>query len=76
MLKDTEKKFLEKKIKLWDQNNSRQKSFFSKNYESLISHFYKHLIPTNSQILEIGCGDGSLLEKLKPLSAVELIFQM
>ena len=70
MLKDTEKKFLEKKIKLWDQNNSRQKSFFSKNYESLISHFYKHLIPTNSQILEIGCGDGSLLEKLKPLSAV------
>ena len=74
MLKDTEKKFLEKKIKLWDQNNSRQKSFFSKNYESLISHFYKHLIPAKSQILEIGCGDGSLLEKLNPLSAVGIDF--
>ena len=70
MLKEIEKKFLEKKIKLWEQNNSRQKSFFSKNYESLIVHFYKHLIPTKSQILEIGCVDGSLLEKLDPSSAV------
>jgi len=33
-------------------------------YRKLLAHYYKHLIPANASILEIGCGSGELLALL------------
>lgn len=36
----------------------------TRGYRRLIAHYYRHLIPANASVLEIGCGGGELLALL------------
>ena len=38
----------------------------SKYYQRLLSNIYQNIIPKGSRVLELGCGDGALLNSLQP----------
>ena len=42
-----------------------KKSYFSDYYPSLLAHRYNLLISPDSRVLEIGCGEGNLLSRIK-----------
>ena len=69
-------KYNSTKINFWDtiaeKNylNKRTKKF----YRKLISKIYKLLIPEGYKILELGCGEGDLLNALKPSYGVGVDF--
>lgn len=42
-----------------------KKSYFSDYYQSLLAHRYNLLISPDSRVLEIGCGEGNLLSRIK-----------
>tara|TARA_B110000027_G_scaffold131902_1_gene157063 strand:- start:333 stop:1763 length:1431 start_codon:yes stop_codon:yes gene_type:complete len=74
MLMSFKKDYILNKKKLWNENHSKKKGFFTKNYQKIISHYYSHIIPQGSSILEIGCGDGTLLNSLNPIKGVGIDF--
>jgi len=64
------------KINFW--NNIAEKNDLDKStkrfYRKLISKIYKILIPEGYKILELGCGEGDLLNALKPSYGVGIDF--
>ncbi len=48
----------------YDSADSRL-SWAAKAYRSILSHYYRIIIPTDASILEIGCGDGELLSRFE-----------
>ena len=36
----------------------------ARSYRSILAHYYKHIIPMEASVLEIGCGSGELLKQL------------
>lgn len=72
----TEKVYREKRIAHW--NNVAPKKMASKRigryYQKLIEHYFKHLIPADLTILELGSGIGDLLAALKPSFGVGVDF--
>mgnify|MGYP000974194645 CR=1 FL=1 len=64
------------KINFW--NNIAEKNDLDKStkrfYRKLISKIYKILIPEGYRILELGCGEGDLLNDLKPSCGVGIDF--
>jgi SAM-dependent methyltransferase len=41
-----------------------ESTWFGRYYRSLLARYYRHLIPQQASILEIGCGSGELLARL------------
>lgn len=39
-------------------------SWAARQYRKILASYYRHIIPADASILEIGCGDGSMLELL------------
>ena len=46
----------------------------ARHYRSLLAHYFNHLIPGNASVLEVGCGSGELLARLRcgPKTGVDL----
>lgn len=51
-----------------------QLSIFSRFYQELLSHYYKFFIPPGLRILELGSGEGNLLNSLQPSYGVGVDF--
>ena len=47
---------------------------FPRQYRELLSHYYNLLIPRNARVLQVGCGNGDLLSKLRCVEKVGLEF--
>src|SRR5690348_8699576 len=62
-------------VELTDKHLSLIQSFYEqagtistwagRQYRRILAHYYERLIPKNSTVLEVGCGDGELLVHLK-----------
>lgn len=68
--------YAKNRIKHWNKiaEQSKIKSHFSKAYHDRLKEIYKLLVPKNSRVLEIGCGDGELLASLEPGFGVGIDF--
>ncbi|MFA5258193.1 MAG: class I SAM-dependent methyltransferase, partial [Opitutales bacterium] len=44
--------------------HTKRTGVFGRGYRSLLARYYRHLIPADASVLEIGCGRGGLLELL------------
>jgi SAM-dependent methyltransferase len=68
--------YTKERIAQWDKvfskpkRNRRPASY----YHKLLEKAYKFLVPTGLRVLELGCGDGSLLAALQPLCGVGVDF--
>jgi len=64
------------KVNTWNiiAKNQTKRGIFSRHYSALLKRFYSFIIPPHSKVLEIGCGDGSLLASLKPSLGVGIDF--
>src|SRR5204862_3947785 len=51
-----------------------ESTYFGRFYRSLLAKYYRHLIPAQASILEIGCGSGELLACLpnRDITGVDL----
>ncbi len=60
----------------WDEIAQKRDSWrgMGRWYHQRLSEIYQYLVSPNQRILEIGCGNGSLLEKLKPSYGVGIDF--
>lgn len=59
----TLEKFLEPIKKHYNSTNSRPTSA-AHSYRTILAHYYRHLIPENASVLEVGCGGAYLLRLL------------
>jgi SAM-dependent methyltransferase len=53
---------------------STESTWFGRFYRSLLARYYRHLIPADASILEVGCGSGDLLARLpnRDITGVDL----
>lgn len=58
----------------WDRLHQSLRRSAGKYYHQLLTGIYQQLIPAQSTILELGCGDGALLAALKPSIGVGVDF--
>ena len=58
----------------WNNIAQTKKSSLSNFYQKLLIAIYQNLIPKNSRVLELGCGNGNLLHALKPSYGVGIDF--
>jgi hypothetical protein len=76
VMKSAEKRYRKLKIKVWDKasahilNPKRIGNF----YDRLIIKYLKFLSPSNSKVIELGCGHGNLLAAVKPGFGVGIDF--
>lgn len=64
------------RIAQWDRvfSKARRKHRFANYYHRLLGRAYRFLVPTGLRVLELGCGDGSLLAGLQPSFGVGVDF--
>jgi SAM-dependent methyltransferase len=53
------------RIREWYDHNPDKLDRASIGYRSILAHYYNALIPLDSSVLEIGCGSGELLKRIK-----------
>jgi ubiquinone/menaquinone biosynthesis C-methylase UbiE len=53
------------RVRTWYDERSGELSWASIGYRAMLAHYYGLLIPENASVLEIGCGSGELLSRLK-----------
>ena len=58
----------------WDALHFSKKKSLGNYYHQQLTHIYQHLVPAQSSVLELGCGNGSLLASLKPAKGVGIDF--
>jgi ubiquinone/menaquinone biosynthesis C-methylase UbiE len=65
-----------RRISHWDQVARSLDTWkgWGTHYHRQLARIYSHSIPANQRILEIGCGDGSLLAALSPAKGVGIDF--
>jgi len=54
---------LDRLQKFYDETDTIPQKW-SLGYRKLLAHYYRQMIPQDASVLEVGCGDGSLLEML------------
>ncbi len=64
--------YLGRRQRHWDRVALRMASWkgWGGAYHQRLQHVYRHIVPPNLRILEIGCGEGDLLASLQPLVGV------
>jgi SAM-dependent methyltransferase len=70
--------FLDERIAYWNAraHASEEAAGWSEYYHKSLHRIYKHLVPPHQRILEIGCGQGELLEALEPSEGVGVDFSV
>jgi len=63
-----------KRRQFWDACYISNRKSLSRTYQLQLAHIYQQLISPKSSILDLGCGDGSLLATLKPRRGVGVDF--
>lgn len=68
--------YQEARIKHWEAvaHQPKPRIGWSNAYHQRIQRIYQHLIPHGSAILELGCGEGDLLEALQPAFGLGIDF--
>jgi SAM-dependent methyltransferase len=68
--------YTRERIAQWDKvfSKTRQKHRPANYYHRLLEKAYKFLVPRGLRVLELGCGDGSLLAALEPSFGVGIDF--
>jgi SAM-dependent methyltransferase len=52
------------RIRDFYDNAATQATWFGRFYRALLAHYFRHIIPANASVLEVGCGSGELLAQL------------
>lgn len=52
-------------VRAWYDGNPGKLNWASVGYRKLVAHYYGLLIPADASVLEIGCGTGELLKRIK-----------
>jgi SAM-dependent methyltransferase len=66
--------YTQNRIAIQDLKGKRYFKFLSSIYKKNLLRIYKNLVPCDSRILEIGCGDGEFLSKLRGSISVGIDF--
>lgn len=71
-------KYVKERIAHWDSVAKRFEHFrrYSHYYHHRVEYFYQFLIPKGSKVIELGCGDGSLLASIEPSKGVGVDFSI
>ena len=70
------KRYTDHRQSTWSNNFDFKARGLGSYYHKSLAEIYKHLIPPNSSILEIGCGSGELLSSLSPSLGVGIDFSV
>jgi SAM-dependent methyltransferase len=75
-IREEERFYQRKRIAHWNNvaQNKGGYSWFRKAYHKLLERHYQLIVPVGMRILELGCGEGDLLEALEPSLGVGLDF--
>lgn len=69
--------FTAERVKHWNsvaQTQAKSRAWMGKYYHQRLVEIYRYNIPENLAVLDVGCGDGSLLAALKPSIGVGIDF--
>ena len=66
--------YQERRILFWRDQPHHSKEGFSRYYFNCLVRIYRYLIPEGTRVLELGCGEGGLLNALRPSFGVGLDF--
>ena len=72
--KNESTEYLTKRKKFWNNIRKNHSMSIGGYYRKYLISIYKHAIPKNSRVLEIGCGNGDLLAALEPSYGVGIDF--
>lgn len=53
------------RVRSWYDGAPTELKWTSLGYRAMLAHYYNHLIPADATVLEIGCGSGELLKRLR-----------
>ena len=53
------------RVRSWYDGKPEKLGWASLGYRAILAHYYNILIPENASVLEVGCGSGELLARLK-----------
>jgi SAM-dependent methyltransferase len=53
------------RVRSWYEKEPTQLKWASLGYRTMLAHYYNLLIPSGASVLEIGCGSGELLSRLR-----------
>jgi SAM-dependent methyltransferase len=52
-------------IRAWHDGQPGKLNWASVGYRAMLAHYYNLLIPSDASVLEIGCGSGELLKRIR-----------
>ncbi|MFY9926279.1 MAG: class I SAM-dependent methyltransferase, partial [Opitutaceae bacterium] len=52
-------------IRAWHDGQPGRLNWASVGYRAMLAHYYNLLIPSDASVLEIGCGSGELLKRIR-----------
>ncbi len=63
-MSESDRALLARIAEFYQRPNARERTPEALSYCRLLGHYLRHIVPSGASVLEVGCGDGSLLAQL------------